>query len=229
MPQCQATKKNGEQCNGNAKQGEKWCHYHKKRYAKMVKHGNTASPELLGVPQNQSLTFKQFYEQENPLELQREIALLRTMYLELRAALERNQGDSRGEMIEDYKARMEGFLADCGLSDEVIQDRVAELGEDLDDLLLEYIGPAEPITAEDIVMLRDHIEAVSRVAEKAKKIKDGFTLNVDLGNVHNILVQYTQQVVLPNIKDRFLRSKIVEETRAFQSRGIQKAISGEVL
>ena len=95
MPQCQANKKDGSQCNGRAKEGEKWCHYHKKRFAVNVRHGNCASPELLGVPQNQSLTFKQFYEQEKPLELQYELALLRTMYLELRKSLERETGLAR--------------------------------------------------------------------------------------------------------------------------------------
>ena len=155
--------------------------------------------------------------------------MLRTMFVELREAIERDKDSSREEMLLDYRNRMHGFLIDKGFSDEELDGVLDELQEDLDDLLLEYIGPVEPVTPEEIKMLRDHIEAVSRVAEKAKKIKDGFTLHVDLGNVHNILVQYTQQVVLPNIKDRFLRSKIVEETRAFSTKGIQKALKGEVL
>ena len=87
MPRCQANKKDGTQCKASAKEGEKWCHFHKKRFAKVVKHGNTASPELLGIPNRNKLTFEQFYEQEKPLELMSEIAYLRTLLVELRQTI----------------------------------------------------------------------------------------------------------------------------------------------
>lgn len=229
MPQCEATTTGGTPCKGNAKEGERWCHYHKKKFAQRVTHGRTAAPELLGIPKNQQVTFQQFMDKEKPLELLEEISYLRTLGVELRKTIERNRQESRQEMLDDYRTRMESFFIEQGWDDEELKAASAELTEDMDDLLLEYIGPAEPITADDIATLTKHVEAISRVAEKAKKIKDGFTLNVDLGNVHAILQAYTQHVVLPNVKCRLTRSNIVEDTRAFGSRGIQKVLQGEVL
>lgn len=229
MSQCEASTTAGTPCKGLAREGERWCHFHKKKFAKNITHGNTAAPELLGLPKNQQVTFQQFMEKEKPLELLEEISYLRTLGVELRKTIERNREESRQEMLEDYRTRIESFFIEQGWEDEELKAASSELTQDLDDLLLEYIGPAEPITADDIANLTKHIEAISRVAEKAKKIKDGFTLTVDLGNVHNILQAYTQHVVLPNVKCRLTRSAIVQDTRTFSSRGIQKVLQGEVL
>lgn len=229
MPQCQANTKNGERCKGTAREGEQWCAYHKRRYAKNVTHGNTASPELLGIPQNQQLTFKQFYEQEKPLELLQEIAYLRTLGVELRKSIDRNRQEARDELLEEFSIMMSDFLIEAGFENDDITTALEELKKEMDFILEAHLGPADPITPEDIAELRNHIEAISRVAEKAKKIKDGFTLTVDMGNVHPILMAFTQQVVLPNVTDRFMRSQIVESARAFSTKGIMKALEGEVV
>lgn len=225
MAQCEANKTSGERCNGTAKQGHRWCAYHQRKFAKNVKHGNTAAPELLGIPQNQHLTFQQFYEQEKPLELLQEIAYLRTLGVELRKSIDRNRQEARDELLDEFEAMIQDFLVENGFEDEGIAVAKKELREEADLILESHMGPAEPITADDIEKLRNHIEAISRVAEKAKKIKDGFTLTIDMGGVHPVLMAFTQQVVLPNITDRLQRSQIVESARAFSAKGITKALT----
>lgn len=220
MAQCEAKKSDGSQCKGNAKDGNKWCSFHQKRYAKTVKHGNTASPELLGIPKTQHVTFQAFYEQEKPLELLSEIAYLRTLGVELRQTIERNREGNRQELLEEFKKRLATTLIDAGMEESDLEEFTEEVADDLDDILLEYIGPAEPLSPADIGHLAEHIETISRVAERAKKIKDGFTLNIDLSNVHGHILRYTQQCILSVVTDRYLRSKIVENTRAFLTSGI---------
>ena len=228
MALCEAKKNDGSPCQGKAKEGHKWCSFHQKRYAKSVTHGNTAAPELLGIPKGQHITFQAFYEQEKPLELLSEIAYLRTLGVELRQTIERNREGNRQELLEAFCKKLASALVESGMSDSDVDELTEEMFNELDDILLEYIGPAKPLSAVEIGLLSEHIETISRVAERAKKIKDGFTLNIDLGNVQSYLLRYTQQCILSVITDRFQRSQIVENTRAFLTSGIRGANTEDV-
>ncbi len=219
MALCEAKKSDGTPCQGKAKEGNKWCSFHQKRYAKNVTHGNTASPELLGIPKGQHITFQAFYEQEKPLELLAEIAYLRTLGVELRQTIERGREGNRQELLESFGKKLATSLIDAGMADNDVEEFTEEMVNELDDTLLEFIGPAKPLSALEIGLLSDHIETISRVAERAKKIKDGFTLNIDLSNVSSYLLRYTQQCILSVVTDRYLRSQIVENTRAFLTTG----------
>lgn len=213
MPQCEAIKKDGERCNGVAKPGNRYCHYHRKRFTSASSHGLNASPEMLGIPQNKSMTFSEFYNSEKPFELLTELAYLRTMLVEQREAMEATRPDFRAAILHDFHQCTVKDLMESGVSEKVSKQIAELLKPRLEDIIREYHGPVEPLSPAQYSMLGDTIERISRVADKAKRIADGITLNVDFGATTRIIVKFVREVVLREVQDPHQRARIVERVR----------------
>lgn len=214
MPRCEATKKDGTQCKGTAKSGEKWCSYHRKRFASKTTHGRTASPELLGIPQNERMTFNEFYANEKPFELGTELAYLRTLLVEQRKAMEMSRPNFRNAILSDFRAQGTSDLTSAGVPEENAEAVITLLSSRVEEILNEYHGPAEVLSPGDYATLADLIERIARVAEKAKRIAEGITLNVDFQNIGLVLVKFVREVVMMEVKDQNTRARIVERVRA---------------
>lgn len=219
MPQCEAIKKDGEQCNGVAKAGYKYCHYHRKTYSKNVRHGRTASPELLGIPHNKQLTFQEFYESQKPFELIGELAYLRTLLVEQREAMEATRPSFRENILRDFATLGSMDLVEAGVSDDAALKILDVLSPRLQVILNEYHGPVEPLSAQQYSMLGDTIERISRTADKAKRIAEGITLNVDFGSVQHTLIRFVREVIMREIRDPDDRARIVSRVREMNLTG----------
>ena len=220
MPQCEAIKKDGEQCKGAAKIGHKYCHYHRKRYASKITHGRTASPEFLGIPNNKKITFEEFYRSEKPFELVTELALLRTLLVEQREAMEATRPKYREAILDDFHTLSQLDLEQIGVTNPEVRKAIVDtLKPRLEHLLDEYHGPIEPLSASQYSMLGDTIERISRVALKAKTIADGITLNVDFGGVKHILIRFIREVVMREVRDPYQRARIVTAVRELNFSG----------
>lgn len=214
MPRCIAKKKDGNQCKGTAKQGEQWCGYHRKRFGSKTTHGRYASAELLGIPQNEKMTFDQFYADEKPFELGKELAYLRTLLVEQRKAMEMSRPNFRNAILTDFREQGLSDLTSSGVPGEHAEAVIALLSSRVEEVLNEYHGPAEVLSPGDYATLADLIERIARVAEKAKRIAEGITLNVDFRNVGLVLVKFVREVVMAEVKDQNVRARIVEKVRA---------------
>ena len=224
---CTATKKDGSQCTSQARENETLCPYHWKLQSNKIAKTKKPGDEY-NISKDKKLTFQQFYEKENVLELQSEVAYLRTLLVELREIIDLDRQAQREEMLHNFEVRAQHILREIipeNEVEEVAEDLKSEMGQ----VLEAFVGPMEPMTIDDIVEIRKHIESISKVAEKAKKIKDGFVLTVDTTNVSPLLNVIVSQIILPNVKDRVSRSNIAESFRQFSMSKKMGALTGEVL
>lgn len=219
MPQCVAKKSSGEMCKARAKEGDKYCATHRARASSAVQHGRRSVAETLGVPKTEQLTFDEFHALNKPFELTTELAYLRTILVEQRKAMEVQRDTARDTFLEDLQERSIHHLLEANMKESVVEKLVDALHPIWVSIIEAYYGPVEPLQPEQFQMLADMIEKISRVAEKAKKIREGITLNVEFKNVGQILVRFVRECMFSEIHDplpktaRELRANIVARVR----------------
>ncbi|RMF31293.1 MAG: hypothetical protein D6752_02420 [Candidatus Nitrosothermus koennekii] len=214
MPRCQALKSDGSQCNGTAKVGYKWCAYHRKKFASKVKHGKYADPSTLAIPEQEQLTFQQFYEREKPFDLLSELAYARTLLVEQRKAIEARNPQLREALLKDFKSQSFDDLIQKGLDEKIASSILEIITIRLEEVLNEYYGKSMPMNSREYAALGNSLERVAKIAEKAKKIAEGITLNINFSNVGLVLIKFVREVIMAEIKDPHIRARIVERVRA---------------
>lgn len=219
---CVHKKSNGLPCKGEAIGGGAYCAYHKRKVAAAAiastTHGMRSKQETLGIPNSERLTFEEFHRLDKPFELTTELAYLRTVLVEIRKAMESQRDTSRDTFLEDLKERSEHLLLEANMKPAVVEKLVGALFPVWVDIIEAYYGPVEPLQPEQFMLLADMIEKISRVAEKAKKIQEGITLNVEFGNVGGILIKFVREIMFSEIHDPLppaheLRANIVARVR----------------
>lgn len=220
MPQCQAVKADKTQCKGTAKKGNKYCSYHQKKYAANITHGRKALPELLGIPNNKHMTFEEFYAAEKPYELTKEIAYARTLLVELRESYENNRPDVREQLCVDFATLGTQDLTEAGMPPEQAQQVMDIIKGRLNNVVTAYYGPSLPVHAEEVKEMRTLLETTSKICERAKKIADGITLNVEFKNVGLYLVKFTREIIFRYIKEPERRAQIVQHLRGMNLTGL---------
>lgn len=236
---CAHKKRGGVPCKGDAIEGSKYCGYHDRKVAAVSDasrtHGLRSKAETLGVPAGERLTFDEFHSLNKPFELTTELAYLRTILVEMRKALESQRDTSRDLFLEDLHERSTQLLLEANMKPAVVEKLVGALHPVWVDIIEAYYGPAEPLQPEQFQMLADMIEKISRVAEKAKKIQEGITLNVEFKNVGPILVRFVREILFAEIHDpmpsaRELRQNIVARVRSMNLTGQSvRALQGDVV
>lgn len=175
---------------------------------KRIVHGKNASAAALGVPETYHDTYAHFVSEDKPFDLRREMALIRVLYQRMEDHLHTQSGNTiemiansieeklariYGEKTKD-KEKLAGIIRTCSqVATQVVKD---ELG-------------LSAIKLDDLMDLSDHIEKISRVAERMKKIQEGVKLQVNIDT--NLLVKFIQEVVYPFVPERSVRSAMIEQ------------------
>jgi hypothetical protein len=202
MGKCQATKSNGDSCNGNAGEG-KFCAYHRKKYSGSIKHGKFASKELLGVPKKYDGIYQDFLQDDKPFDLRREMALLRILYIEARELLDNANSDKSTLIEEEVLKKLSHIFKG---SEEKVKPILDVVSQTLKSVLSNEL-PSENLTLSDIDAISKLLETISRVAERMKKIQEGVKLQVSIDT--NILVKFLQKVVFPEVVEPDRRNRMI--------------------
>lgn len=229
MNLCRATKSDGSPCTAKQKKGELYCAFHFKKLAKVAESKATEVGDLLGISPGEVMTFQRYHELAKPLELYREIAYLRTLLTSYRKSIEMNLEGKRTELLEELKTSVQSSFQDGGMKEEVVTRLCELLNPIYESILDHYYGPAEPLQPEVFNQLADMIERISRVVERAKKIQDGITLNVQMPSVGPILVNFVRDVIFTVVTAPHQRKEIIEAVRRMNLLGTSpRAITGAV-
>ena len=217
MKQCSATKSNGDFCGNRVKDDTQWCAYHRKRYSANVKHGKYASKEVLGVPKEYHGIYQDFLSDKKPFDLRREMALLRTLFVETRNKMEASCLNKAAE-IEDALAKKldHGMKGDPERKRKLISLVLSCAREVLQDELDLTAG----LTIDEAKDLTWMLDTVSKVAERMKKIQEGVKLQVSIDT--NILIRFLQQAIFPETPEPERRQRML--MRASQM-GISRVVS----
>lgn len=232
MSLCRETKSDGSPCTARARKGELYCTFHLRQHQKRQQKAITSTTELLGISGGEALTFQKFHEVAKPFELYQELAYLRTLLTSYRKSIEMNLDTRRKELLEELSTSVYNSFIDGGMKEAVAEKIMEVLHPIYTSILDHYYGPAEPLQPEAFNQLADMIERISRVAERAKKIQDGITLNVQLPSVGPILVNFVRDVVFTVITSPQQRKEIVEAVRRMNLLGVAPTNSlpaGEII
>lgn len=222
MARCEAKTKTG-QCRSEAGEN-KWCHYHRQKYSRMVKHGLSASPELVGIPKNRVMTYKEFLAKEKPFELFSEIAHLRTLLTEVREALNCDPEERASELCSLAKDCIVAHLTHKkGMSPEKAEKVATLAQEGVYEAFQQTMGGPKGWNLLDkerraaIKLVSDLIEQVANVAEKAKRIQDGITIHVQIDTEY--LVKFIQDIVFRVVHSPHDRGRILNLLQRYRGDG----------
>lgn len=205
--QCTAKKRDGEQCKGQAGDGE-YCQIHRAKFAKNITHGKYAKPEILGVPARYHGAYQSFLADPRPFDLRNEMATLRALYVEIRENVdvqtENKVEDITGKLVSKLSARLKG-------NPEVMKKICTLVGQTAEEILREEIGVTW-IGVETGRELGNILEQISRVGERMKKIQEGVKLEVSIDT--NVLIRFIQQVIFPAVPEADRRQRIIAGAQA---------------
>jgi len=148
------------------------------------------------VPEEFQADFDEFMDEKDS-DLSREIALLRTLYLEIRSIL-----NTEGNKIVLFA--LQQLRAALQLDPEKEKTTLQVLNQ--------FFSP-KPLSLDDVTKLAGLLETISRVADRRKKIAEGYSLKVELNEEK--LVKFLQVCVLPYL-NREQRQLVVEKASNFR-------------
>lgn len=207
---CEARCNDGTLCDKQIPDHEKYCAFHRKRYQAGVRHGRNADPRTLGIPNERVATFEQFQNDPEPLELNNEIAYLRTLLVELRESLESNRHGRRARLESSLTETWNDWFSQYKMKPENHARVMAFLNNTLRERLDLELGPSMPLTPTEVSQLTTLIEAIGRTAEKAKKIKDGYTITAVYGQISGILSKFMLECIFREVSDVGSRRRIAQ-------------------
>lgn len=206
MAKCVRKKKGGVPCKGDAQEGSKYCAFHRKRLEANVTHGRTASPDVLGVPSRFTGVYQDFLNNPKPFDLRSEMAMLRTLYMELREHLD---SQSVGKLDHVTDKVLDELAPKLKGSEELVQFLLTTVGQTLKATLMEEMDISWSASKDNIRELSDLLEKISRVAERMKKIQEGAKLEISLDV--NLITRLLTTVVLPEVPEPDRRARIMQK------------------
>lgn len=171
-----------------------------------IKHGMYSTAKNLGVPERFTGLYQEFLEEGKPFDLRRELALLRLLYVRMEEALTAAGQEKIDEIAADIESKLMKIYGEKTKDAEKLQKTVSTLTALATTAISEHLGLASlGIGLED---LADHLEKITRAAERMKKIQEGVKLQVNIDT--SILVRFIQDVVFHFVEDGQTRQQIIE-------------------
>lgn len=171
-----------------------------------VKHGLYSTAKNLGVPERYTGLYQDFLEEGKPFDLRRELALLRLLYCRMEEALEAKGSHVLDEIEEDLRAKLLKVYGEKTKDEEKLKKTVENLAAIAATTISDKLGLASlGIGLDD---LADHLEKITRAAERMKKIQEGVKLQVNIDTT--VLVRFIQEVVFHFVEDSHTRQQIID-------------------
>lgn len=171
-----------------------------------IKHGLHVSAKKLGIPDRYEGLYQEFLDDGKPFDLRKEIALLRLLYVRMEEALTATGQQKIVAIEEAISSKLMKVYGEKTKDAEKLQKTVSTLTSIATAVIAEELGVASlGLGLED---LADHLEKITRAAERMKKIQEGVKLQVNIDT--SILVRFIQDVVFHFVEDGRTRQQIIE-------------------
>jgi len=166
--------------------------------------------------------YDEFVNDPEILGLSRELAVLRTLVIEFRESMDNRHVSNVNNFIkgtikelQDDENGWELEDGDYGILRKAILSNFCKT-----------FGQTSFINARDVSVMAKLVETIGKLVEKAKKIEDGITVDVDWkGNVVEILQKFIQFIVCPVVKDPALVAQVCYRAREFFSLASSKTMA----
>lgn len=225
MSKCVALRDDGKVCGKNIKKG-KYCKLHKMRKTGRLKHGRYAKKSTLGLTEKEDISYKEFLSREKPYDLVSELAQLRTLLVQYRESRSNLLPEKKEEFIGLVKDYIVSYLVETrGMEEERAVKQAAIMAHPMEDVYCEFLEGSTLIDYDYIDTVSSLIDQISKVAEKAKKINEGFTIHAHIDS--DYLVDFIQKVVFSVVVDNQNRMAIAENLSLFLSSNQPKLVAAE--
>jgi len=153
--------------------------------------------------------FDSFVSDPEILGLSGEIAILRTAMIEFRESLDNRHVNNVNNFIK-------GVVKDLEEEWEMDKQEYGVLRKAMLSNFCKVFGQTSFINARDVSVIAKLADTTGKLVEKAKKIEDGITVDLDWkGNMVEILQKFVQIVVCPVVKDPISIATICHRAREF--------------
>lgn len=163
------------------------------------------------VHKTKHVDFDQFVADPEILGLSGEIAVLRSAMVEFRESLDNRHVNNVNNFIK-------GIIKDLDDDDNWEMDgaEYSTLRKAILSNFCKTFGQNSFINARDVSVIAKLADITGKLVERAKKIEDGITVDLDWkGNMIEILQKFIQLVVCPVVKDRNMIAMICHRGREF--------------
>jgi hypothetical protein len=219
---CQAHKADGTQCKRIPAAGDKWCSYHRKRFASKVTHGLYADPETLGIPRGKHVAFDEFMATDSPYDLRPAIAHLQVILLEQREAIQKSSRVNLDDVRETYQRQVLEDLEAAGMEDSELAAELCEISTNrFVEAVTDAYGETVILGPAHYSILVGTIDVLGKTMERAKKINDGITVNVSFKGVHDAMMKLVTKI-LQLFPDPHMQMAIVQVIRDMDLLGMGK-------
>ena len=157
-----------------------------------------------GVPALYTGLYQDFLNDPKPFDLRREMAMLRSLFVEARTNLDSHTNE-KGEKIE--KEILQRMASQLDADKETIKAILSVAGNAIHAVLQEELD-LSCMSLEHSIELGGFLEQISRVAERMKKIQEGVKLNVAIDTT--VLMRFLHTVVFPVVPEHDRRNRMVE-------------------
>lgn len=203
---CAHKNSSGEPCRARNVGEDGLCSFHRRRSAGLIKHGQYAKA-VPGVPQRYAGVYQEFLASSKPTELLSEMAMLRTIYVEMRDLMESRREQGIDAMVEEVKERLDKTIRRDPGDEELIQSFLDLVVTTSRHVYMTNFGKMFA-TLDELREVSDHLMKVVKAAEIMKKIQEGIKLNVQIDT--NLLVRVIQQAIFPVVPESDRRSRIIQ-------------------
>lgn len=166
--------------------------------------------------------YDSFVDDPEILGLSRELALLRTLVIEFRESMDNRHANNVNTFIKGTIKEL------CEAEDGWVMEKeeFAVLRRVMLANFCKIFGQTSFINARDVSVMAKLVETIGKLVEKAKKIEDGITVELDWkGNIVEILQKFIQFIVCPVVKDPALVAQVCYRASEFFSLASSKTMS----
>lgn len=217
---CSQVLRDGSRCKGWAKPPYDYCHKHidkKQKCAASITHGQHAKAEVLGIPKEFQHNYQQYLADGKPAELNRELALLRTLVDISLGYIQHYSENNRVALGRDIDEVLERCFQEADVAPDVISPLKAIFYDAVMRTALRYVPEYvfEPKTVSKVAEL---IDQTRKCAESLKKIQEGFKFHVHIDN--QLLIGFVRDVIYKEVTDPQLLMAIADRAKTFSARKI---------
>ena len=158
------------------------------------------------------MSFQEFLEMEDPYNLDHEVAMLRTLLLEQREAIQRSSKVNLEEAISNYKEILAEDLRVESMPEDHIPELVEIASRRFEEIIHETYGETMLIGPSQLSVLVDTVESIAKTAERAKKIADGIMVNVSFKGVYDAVAEVIRHLgdMLTTVDQQVAFVKVIE-------------------
>ena len=168
------------------------------------------------IPSHLTADFEEFLSRPDPSNMVGEVAILRTVLVELRESLNKNTEEHTRSYLNSVVKQTEDHFQALGISEEDMEVLLGEVSKAVSDVHGRYYSSRAQLSSKEAVDIARVVESLSKVIERYKKCCNGMVLRVDYDSrVMDALSKFVTHVVMRHVTLPQTRRAIADSARAF--------------